>query len=179
MMTKCDIGLATRMKLVLSVLFLNVILGCSSSSNSDAVKILDLVMPVLEHAELTRIEVVLIVDDTNDPPDTIPKSIVQSLKEAGVVSAVNLTYTWGDPDGLLLIDANVLSFHTAEAARNSVLGNSEGVKKIEGVGDAAVARGNQYFSFAFENTKVSLSTISKDVSLSSVAEKYAAWLAEN
>lgn len=172
-------GLAVRMKVVLSVLLLNVILGCSPSNNSDAGKIVDLVMPVSKHAELSRIEIVLLVDDINNPPDTISKSIVQSLKEAGVVSAVNLTYMWGDPNGLLLIDANVLSFHTAEAARNSVLGNLEGVERIEGVGDAAVALGNQYFSFAFENTKVSLSTISKDVSLSSVAEKYAAWLANN
>ena len=122
------------MKVVLTVLFLNVILGCSPSNISDAGKILNLIMPVSEHAELSRIEIVLVVDDIDNPPDTISEFVVQTLKEAGVVSAVNFTYTWGDPSGLLLIDANVLSFATAEAAKNSVLGNLEGVEKIEGVG---------------------------------------------
>ena len=165
------------MKVVLTIFFLIVILGCSPSNNPDAGRILDLVMPVSEHAELSRIEIVLVVNDIDNPPDTISEFLIQSLKEAGVISAVNLTYTWGDPDGLLLIDANVLNFSAAEAARSSVLGNLEGVEIIDGVGDAAVALGNQYFSFAFENAKVSLSTYSEVVSLSSVAEKYAAWLA--
>jgi len=167
------------MKVVLTVLFLNVILGCSPSNTSDAGKIQDLIMPVSEHAELSRIEIVLAIDDIDNPPDTISELVVQTLKESGVVSAVNLTYTWGDPSGLLLIDANVLSFSTSEAARNSVLGNFEGAEMIEGIGDAAVALGDHSFSFSLENTKVSLASISEDVSLSSVAEKYAAWLASN
>lgn len=165
--------------LVLSALSLCLVLGCSPTGESASVRVPDLIMPATEHPNLSGVEIVLEVDDMNNPPAAVPTIITQTLKELGIVSAVNATYTWGDPDGFLLIDANVHRFATTEAAKSNVLANLEGKEQIDDIGDAATLFGGQSLSFSFDTVKVTLTTISDEVDVRSVAVTYADWLAAN
>ena len=165
------------MKKVFAALALCAVLGCSPSGQSDAVRISDLVMPPTQHPELSVLELVLAIDDVANPPAGVPQSIAQALMDLDVVSAANATYTWGDPDGFVLIDLNVHRFATADAARNNVLANVDGIESIDGIGDAATVFGNQSVSFSVDATKVTVTTFSADIDIRSVAETYADWLA--
>ena len=167
------------MKFAIAALALCMSLGCSPTGESHSVRVSDLVMPASQHPDLTVVEVVLEINDMDNPPPGVPEAIAPTLKELGVVSAANATFTWGDPDGFLLIDTNILRFATAEAAQNSVLGNLEGVERIEGLGDAATLFSSQSVSFSVGTAKVTLTTISDEVDVRSIAEAYANWLAAN
>lgn len=165
------------MKVSISALLLCLALGCSPSGESDSVRVSDLIMPATEHPGLSVVEIVLVVDDMSNPPAAVPSVVVETLKELGIVSAVNATYMWGDPEGLLLIDANIYRFSTAEAARSNVLSNLAGRERIEGIGDAATLFDGQSLSFSVDAVKVALTTISDEVNVRSVAATYADWLA--
>lgn len=167
------------MKIFVSALALCLVLGCSPTGQSVSARVSDLVMPATEHPNLSAIEIVLAIDDTGNPPAAVPGVLAQTLKEHGVVSAANATYTWGDPDGLLLIDVNIHRFATAEAAIKNVLGNLEGMERIEGLGDAAAIFAGQSIRFSVGTAKITLTTVSDEVDLRSVAELYANWLAAN
>jgi hypothetical protein len=67
-------------------------------------------MPVSEHAELSKLEVVLVIDDLEDADRSVPEAVVKILKEFAIRGAANFTYTWGDPNGYLLIDGNIHLF---------------------------------------------------------------------
>lgn len=163
------------MKILVSALALCFLLGCSPTGET----VSDLVMPASEHPNLSVVEIVLEIDDTSNPSAAVSDWIGETLKEVGVVSAANATYTWGDPDGLFLIDINIHRFATVEAAKNNVLGNLEGRERIEGIGDAATIFGGQSLSFSVDTVKVTLTSISDEVDVTSVAETYAKWLAED
>lgn len=165
------------MKIILSALPLWLLLGCSPTGESDSVRVSDLIMPATVHPNLSVVEIVLEVEDMHNPPAAVPKVVVQTLKELGIVSAANATYTWGDPDGFLLIDANIYRFATADAARNNVLGNLEGRESIEGIGDAATLFAGQSLSFSVDTVKVALTSINDEVDVRSIAVAYADWLA--
>lgn len=169
------------MKTILfSFVFAVTLLGCDHSSDVAEREISRLVMPVSELSELSKVEVVLAVDDVNNPDPSTPEFIVEMFKEEGINSAVNLTYTWGDPDGPLLIDANVHQFLTNDAAKQNLLGNGdteipEGLEQVAGIGDAAI-RLDKVIGFVSGDVKVTLSTISEEVKLESIALAYSEWL---
>ena len=167
------------MKVLLAALSLCLVLSCSPTGESVAVRVSDLIMPATVHPNLSVVEIVLEVEDMHNPPADVPKVVVQTLKELGIVSAVNATYTWGDPDGFLLIDANIYRFATAEAAKSNVLSNLEGRERIDGIGDAATLSRGQSLSFSVDAVKVALTAISDEVDVRSVAATYADWLAAN
>ena len=152
--------------------------GCAQSDESGTKGVSDLIMPASEHAGLSAVETALRIDDVDSPPASVPDVVVQALKQGGATGAANVTYTWGDPDGFMLIDGNILLYPTAEAARDSVLSVTEGVESVAGVGDAAFAMGKQSITFSVGAARVSLTAIHGDIDLRSVAETYAAWLAK-
>ena len=165
------------MKTFVSASVLYVLLGCLPADVSASERISDLVMPATEHPDLSAVEIVLEINDTSAPARGVPEMITQALREAGVMGAANATYTWGDPDGFILIDANVHRFTTAEAARKNVLGNLDGVEQIERIGDAATIYDGKSLSFSVGAVKVTLTTFSDEVNIRSVAQTYSNWLA--
>ena len=104
--------------------------------------------------------------------------VVQALDEAGVLGAVNFTYTWGDPDGFLLIDATILRYATPEAAKAALTRVMEGVTEVAGIGDAAVMSDDEWIGFTVGSERVTLTVVQDEVDVRSVAEAYAKWLAE-
>lgn len=167
-------------KILFILIFTGILAGCDRSDSSEQ-KVTSFIMPASQHQELSHVEIVLTVEDVNNPSASTPAFLVQALKEQGVKGAVNLTYTWGDPDGFLLIDSNLLQFATSEAAKRNLLGDSgaelpDGTQKLTGIGDAAIRVNNQTIRFVSENIKVTLTSISEDVKLEEVAIAYAKWL---
>lgn len=167
------------MKTLVSAVLLCLLLGCSPTGGSVSGQVSNLIMPATEHPNLSAVEIVLEINDTSIPPPGVPEMITQTLKEFRVVSAANATYTWGDPDGFLLIDTNIHRFTTAEAAKKNVLGKMEGIERLEGIGDVATIYGGQSLSFSIDTVKVTLTTISDEVDIRSVAAAYSDWLAAN
>jgi len=167
------------MKTLISIAVLCLLLGCSPTGGSASGEVSNLVMPATEHPNLSAVEIVLEINDMSSPPPGVPEMITETLKEFGVVSAANATYTWGDPDGFLLIDTNIHRFTTAEAAKKNVLGNLEGIERLEGIGDVATIYGGQSLSFSVDTVKITLTAISDEVDIRAVAAAYSDWLATN
>lgn len=155
--------------------------ACSQSASENGQALSELIMPASEHAKLSKLEVVLVIDDLADADRSVPETFVKLLKRFGVRGAANFTYTWGDPNGYLLIDGNIHRFSSAETAVNNLLGDQSRLDavnavKLEGIGDAAININDQSLSFVSGELKVTLTAIQKEIDLESVAHAYAGWL---
>lgn len=166
-----------------AVLVCLLLVGCSETPQQPKpTPITDLIMPASAHAQLSLVERELVVDDVNDPPRVMPASIARTLKEAGVTAAANLTYTWGDPEGFLLIDVNLNRFSSPDRAKNNLLsrvGANTGNQSVTGLGDTASSYGEQSISFVNADLKVTLNAFAVaegQIDLLSVAHAYDRWL---
>ncbi len=165
-------------KLLLILLLVITSISCSNSSQPP--KVSDRVMPITQLEELTELETVLMINDLNHPPKNAPDFLIKTLKESPVLGAANLTYTWGNPKDLALIDTNVVLFTSRESALETVHNgyekNNKDFAEIPGIGEIAIFYKDQSITFVMGNCKVTLATVHPKVDLLMVAKAYATWL---
>ncbi|MFQ3229572.1 hypothetical protein [Reinekea sp.] len=164
-----------RLVLVLILLISNP----SFSAKLDRIN--DFMMPISEHSEISDVQIDLILNNVDKPSASISPTIIKLAKELGVLSYLNFTYTWGDPNGSLLIDARIYKYPSKELALETLLVNfsdemPEGFSKVENVGDFAVMYTNKTLYFVYQDLSFVLNTISEEVDLISVGQHYSKWL---
>lgn len=156
---------------------------CAPSFSAKLERISDFIMPISEHSELRVLEVDFILNDINKPNSSISPTMVKLLKELGAVSYLDFTYTWGEPEGLLLLQAKILKYPSKELAMQTLVANfsgemPEGFSKIDDIGDFAVMYLNKTLYFVHQDLAITFNTVSDEVDLVSVGRSYSRWLKE-
>ncbi len=174
-----------------AILFIFSILAISACSNEGNKHIQEFVMPSSESKYTSDLSLDLVIEDVSNPPKkpAVPAIVINTLKDAGILSAVNHTYSVGD----LAIDANLhllaepkVQIEKLQKGLVTELPEGMTLSVFEGIGDFATLseyrstlQTTSSITFIQQEYMITLTSPVDSATLKSVATDYSSWLSKS